>query len=86
MYKLKMVLIMQSITVSDLRANLMKILKQIEHGLALDVTSRGKIIAKLVPPFYSKELAREKLTAIGNKAEIHDIIAPIAENWEVDNS
>jgi prevent-host-death family protein len=74
---------MQQIAVSKLRANMMKILKKIEHGASIDITSRGRIIAKLVPPDYSKNLARKKLTEIGKSSKIGDVIAPIETEWKV---
>jgi len=73
---------MDTIAVSDLRANLMKILKQIEHGSAVDITSRGKVVAKLVPPDYAIKIAREKLKEIGKKAVLGDIISPIDVQWK----
>ena len=73
---------MQTIAVSKLRANLMKVLKAIEHGESLDITSRGKVVAKLVPPDYSREKAKNKLNEIGKRAVIHDIISPIDVEWE----
>lgn len=74
---------MKSIAVSELRSNLMKILKEIEQGSSLDITSRGRVVAKLVPPDYTRSLARKKLAAIGKRAKIHDIVSPIDEDWEV---
>ena len=52
---------METIAVSDLRVNLMKVLKEIEHGAIINITSRGKVVAKLIPPEYSKEIAKKKL-------------------------
>ncbi len=75
---------MESIAVSDFRANLMKVLKQIEHGASLDITSRGKIVAKLVPPDYTKTLAREKLDILRENAKVYDVLSPVEENWEAD--
>jgi antitoxin (DNA-binding transcriptional repressor) of toxin-antitoxin stability system len=76
---------MQSIAVSELRENLMKILKDIEHGSSLDITSRGRVVAKLVPPNFTRKLARKKLIEIGKKAKINDVISPIDEKWEANN-
>ena len=76
---------MESIAVSDFRANLMKILKQIEHGASLDITSRGKIVAKLVPPDYTRTHAREKLDMLRETAKVYDVLSPIDEKWEADN-
>lgn len=75
---------MKSIAVSDLRANLLKTLKQIEQGEEIDITSRGKLVAKLVPPDYSSKLAYEKLIHLRETAKIYDIVSPIDEEWEVD--
>ena len=44
---------MEVIAVSELRANLMNVLKKIKHGSVVDITSRGKVVAKLVPPDYA---------------------------------
>ena len=72
---------MDTIAVSDLRANLMKILKEIEHGSTVDITSRGKVVAKLVTPDYIRETAREKLKELGKNAVLDDIISPIDMQW-----
>ncbi len=76
---------MSSIAVSELRANLMKILKEIEHGAILDITSRGRVVAKLIPPDLNQKKAKEELLKIGEEAKIYDIISPIDEDWETDN-
>ena len=76
---------MQSIAVSDLRANLMKILKEIENGSSLDITSRGRVVAKLVPPNFTRKLARKRLIEIGVKAKLNDVISPIDEKWEANS-
>ena len=74
---------MNTIPVSDLRANLMKVLKEIEHGSIMDITSRGKVIAKLVPPDYSQKLAKQRLKEISKHAVLGDILSPIDTQWEV---
>ncbi len=73
---------MNAIAVSKLRANLMKILKEIEHGSIIDVTSRGRVIARLVPPDYTKDMAKRKLRELGKNAVINDIISPIDVQWK----
>lgn len=73
---------MQSIAVSDLRANLMKVLKSIENGLSLMITSRGKEVAKLVPPSYPQKDAEYKLAELSKTAQIRDIITPFKEEWD----
>jgi prevent-host-death family protein len=73
---------MDTIAVSELRANLMSILNEIEHGSTKTITSRGKVIAKLVPPDYSQEKAKSRLMEIGETAVIGDLISPIDAQWE----
>ena len=73
---------MKQIAVSKLRANIMKILRQVEHGTSMYITSRGKIVAKLVPPDYSGKQARKKLAEIAKNAKIGDVITPIDEEWK----
>ena len=76
---------MQSIAVSDLRANLMKVLKNIEKGSSVMITSRGKAVAKLIPADESIKKAESKILKLSKTAKIHDIISPINENWKANN-
>ncbi len=73
---------MESIAVSDLRSNLMKVIKDIEHGASINITSRGKVVAKLVPPDNAKNIVRYKLNNLAKTAVINDIISPIDDQWE----
>jgi prevent-host-death family protein len=76
---------MSSIPVSELRANLMKVLKYIEHGESINITSRGKIVAKLVPPEDRIEAAEKRLEQIRKSAIIHDVLTPIDAKWKAGN-
>ena len=73
---------MSSIAVSEFRANMMKVLKQIEKGSTISITSRGKVIARLVPPDYTSAIARKKLQAVAKTAVVHDVVSPIDVEWE----
>ena len=68
---------MNTIPVSELRANLMKVIKEIENGNVIRITSRGKVVAKLVPAGSSKEEAKNRLKEISKSAVIGDIVTPI---------
>ena len=74
---------METIAVSELRANLMKVITDIQHGSRKYITSRGKIVAKLVPPDEDKENAKKKLKNISKTAVLHDLISPIDVQWKV---
>ncbi|MGD9824040.1 type II toxin-antitoxin system Phd/YefM family antitoxin [Desulfobacter sp.] len=73
---------MQTVAVSELRANMMKIIKKIERGASIEISSRGKVVAKLVPPDRSRESARNKLAEIGKNAVIHDVVSPVDVEWK----
>ena len=73
---------METIAVSKLRANLLKVLKEIGLGEKINITSRGKVIAKLIPPDYTVENARKKLNEISKTAILNDIVSPDETNWK----
>ena len=68
---------MQSVTISELRANLKKILNQIERGSSVTITSKGRVVAKLIPPEESVKMAEERLVQIRKTAKTHDILSPV---------
>lgn len=74
---------MVTIAVSEFRANLMKVLKDVEHGTNINITSRGKVVAKLIPPDYTQENARIKLKELSENSVLDDVISPIDAPWEV---
>ena len=76
---------MQSIAVSELRANLMSILKNIEKGSSVSITSRGRVVAKLIPPEESLKLAEQKLAKVRKSAKIYDVLSPISAKWKADS-
>lgn len=76
---------METIAVSKLRSNMMRYLKDIEHGKTYDITSRGKVIARIVPPDYEKKQALKKLEKIAKTAVIGDIVSPLEDDWEVNS-
>ena len=74
---------MKSLAVSEFRRHLLKILKEIENGASITITSRGRPVAKLVPPDNVRDQAIKRLKEIGKKAIIYDVLSPIDEKWEV---
>ncbi len=73
---------MISIAVSDLRANLMKVLEQIKKGAQVQITSHGKVVAMLVPAKAAQDTAKQELLKISETAILEDIVSPIDESWE----
>jgi antitoxin (DNA-binding transcriptional repressor) of toxin-antitoxin stability system len=74
---------METVAVSEFRSNLMKFLRAISLGEKINITSRGKVIAKLVPPDDAIEDARKKLNEIGKNAVLQDITSPIGSKWDM---
>jgi prevent-host-death family protein len=73
---------MDVIAVSELRANITKIIKKVEQGASINITSRGNVVAKLVPPGNTKEIAKTELNKLRKNAFIGDIISPVDSDWD----
>jgi antitoxin (DNA-binding transcriptional repressor) of toxin-antitoxin stability system len=73
---------MKQVSISELRANLLKYLQQVHGGETIDVTSKGVVLASLVPPLAAREAARDTLARLAETAVIHDVVAPIDEEWD----
>lgn len=73
---------MTTIAVSELRANLMKVIEEIKQGAQIQITSRGKVVAQLVPADTAQEHAKEILHKLSNSAVIGDVISPVDETWD----
>lgn len=73
---------MKNVSISELRANLLKYLQQVHGGQQIDVTSKGIVMATLVPPLAEREAAVAKLAELAETAVIHDVIAPIDAKWD----
>lgn len=73
---------MQTVNISDFRANLLKYLETAESGEQITVTSNGKLLATIAPPLNQKELAKEQLNSLASTAKIQDVISPIDSDWD----
>ena len=74
---------METIAVSEFRANLVGFLKRVARGEIITLTSRGHEVAKIIPPDNNVEKAREALKKIGKTAVVEDVLSPIDENWDI---
>jgi prevent-host-death family protein len=73
---------MKTVTISELRANLLKYLTHVQRGERIEVTSKGAVMATLVPPVGAGEAARARLDELSSTASIGDVVTPIDEDWE----
>jgi prevent-host-death family protein len=72
---------MQTIKISDFRANLLNYLKKAELGEKISVSSNGKILATICPPINQKNTARLKLNQIAESAVVYDVTSPTDSPW-----
>ncbi len=73
---------MQTVNISEFRANLLKYLDIASSGSEIMVTSNGKQLATISAPSRQKEGARAQLDTLSTTAVIHDIISPIDSEWD----
>ena len=73
---------MESVNISEFRANLLNYLKKVQEGDEILVTSHGEALATLVPPIDKNRKAKAKLKSLAKQAVIHDITSPIEEQWD----
>lgn len=73
---------MKTVSISELRANLLKYLSEAQRGERIDVTSKGVVLATLVSPVGKREAARMRLEELAAGATIGDVVSPVDERWE----
>ena len=73
---------MQTVNISDFRANLLKYLEKVNSGEQISVTTNGKLIATITPPIKQKLQAKQQLEQLATSANIGDVINPTDLSWE----
>lgn len=76
---------MIKVNVTQLRNNLPAYLGKVKSGEEVAVTSRGKVIARLVPEADEASEARLRLEAARKDSWIGDVVSSTGEVWEVDS-
>lgn len=73
-----------AVNVTELRQNLPEYLARVQAGEALEVTVRGKVIARIVPQEDRRAAARERLKALRPNAYVGDVMSPSGERWNAE--
>ena len=73
---------MQTINISEFRANLLKYLEIANSGEIISITSNGRLLATITPPAKQKDQARKQLKPLAAKAKVHDVINPTGDSWD----
>lgn len=74
---------MIQVNVTEFRNHLPAYLDKVKTGEEVALTSRGKIVARLVPELDESLRAREWLAAIRATSWVGDVVSPLDEEWEV---
>jgi antitoxin (DNA-binding transcriptional repressor) of toxin-antitoxin stability system len=76
---------MLAVNVTEFRKHLPAYLKHIQNGDEIQLTNRGKIIARIVPEEDEAVAARKRLEALRGKMIVGDVISPIEDaEWTGD--
>jgi prevent-host-death family protein len=70
---------MARVSVTHLRQNLPAWLKRVQAGEAIQVTSHGRVIARIEPEQDPAEEARRWLEGLGGSVALGDVVASIAD-------
>ncbi len=73
---------MKNVSISELRAKLLKYLTLVQQGEQINVTSKGNVLATLNPPVSQQDAAKIKLEKLARTAVIHDVISPSKDGWD----
>jgi prevent-host-death family protein len=75
---------MPKVNVTELRQNLPAYLSEVQKGKEIEVTSRGKVIARIVAGGETHEDARARLLAARKRCRIGDVLSPTGAAWEAE--
>ena len=74
---------MLQVNISEFRTNLLKYLKSVQHGEPISVTSKGNLLATVIPPVNQRDAAKAELAKLAQTARIHDVVSPLDADWDV---
>lgn len=69
---------------ANLYKGLPSFLKEVLAGEEIQIMSRGRIVARLVPFEDVSKEAKRKLEALRSRAKVGDVVLPIGEVWEAE--
>ena len=77
---------MDDVKLTELRQRLPAYLKEVEKGRTLRITSRGRVVARLLPPEDTVEAARARLKALRKTALIVFLFFFTGERWRAERA
>ena len=70
------------VNVTELRQNLPTYLAEVRKGREIEVTSRGRVIARIVAGGDDRQEARARLLAARKNCVVGDVVSPVDATWE----
>lgn len=71
------------VNVTEFRNHLPAYLDRVQKGEELALTSRGKVVARLVPEVDEAAEARKRLEELRKTCVVGDVVSPLDVEWEV---
>ena len=73
-----------SVNMAELRQNLPKYLALADRGTEIEVTSRGRPVARIIPAADRQQDARTRLLAARKRCKIGDVVSPLDVEWSAE--
>ena len=70
------------VSVSELRQKLPAFLERVRKGEEVQVTRRGKVIARITQAIDARGVSRRALEILRSRARVGDVESPIDIGWE----
>ena len=74
---------MRQINISEFRSNLLQHLRDAQRGEQINITSKGALLATVMPPVDRREAARAGLRKLADTAVVRDVLSPAEGDWEM---
>ena len=75
---------MAKVKITELRQNLRAYLARVREGQTVEVTVRGRVIARIVPEQDRQTATRKWLKKLRKKARVGDVMSPSGEVWDAE--
>ncbi len=72
------------VNVTELRRNLPAYLAEVKKGKDIEVTSRGRVIARIVAGGDPRQEAKQRLLAIRKHCHVGDVLSPTGAEWDAE--
>jgi prevent-host-death family protein len=77
---------MATVNTTEFRQNLPSYLRRAAAGEEIRITSRGRVIARLLPEEDRVAAARQRLDALQGQVRLGDVESPSGEEWNAEQS